>query len=329
MAETVLEALVGTLLLVLGVAAVYAIWRKLAGWAKRPMWALRFSVQAWWRNPRQALVDAPLVVQLLALPFLLLFEQAHKRLYPEAARARDRIFRRNQSAAQTLQKQLTHLALYREGQTLTLCRLVSFEVGEHLVRFTVEPVRAPGFDAPDQPWSFSINWDYFFHDTQVAVADCQFVRWRLDFDAERIQRLMDYAPTLGADLDSAERYTRLNYFFIHGRDQQAQQAHLQALDAARQALEGAMQLHDLQAIQGLAQALGGEVHILSHHLHPEGHGPQLERTPSGFRLTYAVLPNPWAVDFSEDGLLQWWRAPRPENVPSHGTAELATPAGQG
>ena len=62
MAETVLEALVGTLLLVLGVAAVYAIWRKLAGWAKRPMWALRFSVQAWWRNPRQALVDAPVVL---------------------------------------------------------------------------------------------------------------------------------------------------------------------------------------------------------------------------------------------------------------------------
>ena len=101
-----------------------------------------------------------------------------------------------------------------------------------------------------------------------------------------------------SDLDSAERYTRLNYFFIHGRDQQAQQAHLQALDAARQALEGAMQLHDLPAIQGLAQALGGEVHILSHHLRPEGHGPQLERTPRGFRLTYAVLPNPWAVDFS-------------------------------
>ena len=158
MFETVLGAVVGTLVLVLGIAAVYAVWRKVAGWAKRPVWALRYSVQAWWRNPRQALVDAPVVVQLLALPFLLLFEQAHKRLHPDATQARDRIFRRNQSAAQTLQKQLNQLALYREGQTLTLCRLVSFEVGEHLVHFTVEPVRAPGFDAPDQPWSFSINW---------------------------------------------------------------------------------------------------------------------------------------------------------------------------
>ena len=143
MAETVLEALVGTLLLVLGVAAVYAVWRKLAGWAKRPVWALRNSVQAWWRNPRQALVDAPVVVQLLALPFLLLFEQAHKRLHPDAAQAKDRIFRRNQSAAQTFQKQLNQLALYREGRTITLCEIVRFEVSEHLVRFDAEPVAHP------------------------------------------------------------------------------------------------------------------------------------------------------------------------------------------
>ncbi len=291
MFEAVLETVVSTLVLVLGMAAVYVVWR----------------------NPRQALVDAPAVLQLLALPFLLLFEQVHKRFYPEAARARDRIFRRNQSAAHTLQKQLHQLALYREGQTLTLCRLLSFEVGEHLVRFEVESVTAPGFDAPDQPWSFSINWDYFFHDSQVAVADCQFVRWRLDFDAQRIQKLMDYAPSLEAGLDKAERYTRLNHFFIHGRDQQAQQAHCAAVEAAWQALEGAMQVQDIQAIQRLAQALDGEVHILSHHLRPDGNGPQLERTPRGFRLTYAVMPDPWAIDFSEDGLLHWRRVQQAGN----------------
>lgn len=295
---------------------------------KRPLSALWHGLQAWWNNPRQALVDAPVVLQLLALPFLLVFEQVHKRLYPEAARARQRIFRRNQSAAQTLQKQLNQLALYREGQTITLCRLLSFEVGEHLVRFEVEPVAAPGFHAPDQPWSFSIHWDYFFHDSQVAVADCQFLRWRLDFDAQRIHKLMDYAPTLKADLDKAERYTCLNHFFIYGRDQQAQQAHCAAVDAAQQALEVVMQVQNIQAIQRLAQALGGEVHILSHYLCPNGHGPQLERTLQGFRLTYAVMPEPWAIDFSEDGLLHWWRVQQPENMPTHGTAQRATLAGQ-
>lgn len=326
MFETTVEAVVSTLVLVLGMAAVSAVWCKTVGWVTRPLSALWHGLQAWWNNPRQALVDAPVVLQLLALPFLLVFEQVHKRLYPEAARARQRIFRRNQSAAQTLQKQLNQLALYREGQTITLCRLLSFEVGEHLVRFRVEPVAAPGFHAPDQPWSFSIHWDYFFHDSQVAVADCQFVSWRLDFDVQRIHKLMDYAPTLRADLDKTERYTCLNHFFIYGRDQQAQQAHCAAVDAARQALEGVMQVLDIQAIQQLGQALGGEVHILSHHLRPDGIGPQLERTPRGYRLTYAVRPDPWAIDFSEERLLQWWRAQQAENGVANLPISPASPA---
>ena len=169
------------------------------------------------RHPQQAVVDAPFLIQLVLLPFLLAFEQVYKRLYPEEAQRKQALFKRNQKAAQVFQSRLDKVALYREGRTITLCKIVDFEVGGHLVTFYAEPVAQPGFSEGMKPWHFSINWDYFFYDAECWAADCQFVHWRVNFDDERMETLKAYALTLPPDMDTNERYHQLNHFFTYGK----------------------------------------------------------------------------------------------------------------
>ena len=138
-------------------------------------------------------------------------------LYPEEAQRKQALFKRNQKAAQVFQSRLDKVALYREGRTITLCKIVDFEVGGHLVTFYAEPVTHPGFSEGMKPWHFSINWDYFFYDAECWAADCQFVHWRVNFDDERMETLKAYALTLPPDMDTNERYHQLNHFFTYGK----------------------------------------------------------------------------------------------------------------
>jgi hypothetical protein len=179
------------------------------------------SIRALLRKLVQALVNAPFLVQLVLLPFLLVYEQIHKRLYPEEARRKQAVFQRNQAAAKVFQGHLDKVALYREGRTLTLCKIVHFEVDEHLVAFDAEPIAHSGLGGSAQPWRFSINWDYFFYDAKLCAADSQWLRWSVHFDDERIEKLCQYALTLEADLEPDERYKRLNHFFIYEKEAQA------------------------------------------------------------------------------------------------------------
>lgn len=212
----VLQGLGSLLVLFVGVALVYALVK--GGWLVlvRAVQATGRFMAGLLRNPRQALVDAPFLIQLLLLPFLLAWEQVDKWRFPEEARRKQALFKRNQKAAQVFQSRLGQVALYREGRTITLCKIVDFEVGEHLVRFDAEPLPHAGFSQGMEPWHFSINWDYFVYDSHCWAADCQFVRWRVNFHDERITQLKAYALTLPPEQDAYERFDQLSHFFSHG-----------------------------------------------------------------------------------------------------------------
>lgn len=112
----------------------------------------------------------------MLLPFLLAWERVEKWRHPEEARRKQALFKGNQKAAQVFQNRLGQVALYREGRIIALCKIVDFEVSEHLVRLDAEPVPHAGFSPCMVPWHFSINWDYFFYDSHCWATDCQFMR---------------------------------------------------------------------------------------------------------------------------------------------------------
>jgi hypothetical protein len=194
-------------------------------------------------------VDAPFLIQLLLLPFLLGWEQVQvqKWRHPAETRRTQALLKRNQAAAQVFQSRLGQVALYREGRTITLCKVVDFVVGEHLVRFEAEPVPHAGFSPGLEPWHFSIHWDCFFYDIACWATDNQFVRWRVNFDEARIAQLTTYALTLPQDLNADERYAKLNHYFVYVQDAQEREAELAAVP---QALDG------LKAYIHTAQAAG-------------------------------------------------------------------------
>jgi hypothetical protein len=225
----ILQGIASIVGLILGIALIYVLVK--GGWllVLRGLQAIGRFVRGLFHNPRQAVVDAPFLIQLLLLPFLLAWERVEKWRHPEEARRKQALFKRNQKAAQVFQSRLNQLALYREGRTITLCKIVDFEVGEHLVRFDAEPVAHPGFSEGVEPWHFSINWDYFFYDSHCWAADSQFLNWRVNFDDGCIEKLKAYALTLAPDLDADERYTKLSHFFTYGEAAQDREAVQQAL----------------------------------------------------------------------------------------------------
>lgn len=314
----VLQGLGSLFVLFVGVALVYALVK--GGWLVlvRALQAVVRFIAGLIRNPSQAVVDAPFLIQLLLLPFLLAWERVDKWRFPEEARRKQALFKRNQKAAQVFQSRLDQVALYREGRTITLCKIVDFEVGEHLVRFDAEPVSHPGFSPGLEPWHFSINWDYFFYDSACWATDNQFVRWRVNFDEARIGQLTTYALTLPQDLDADERYAKLNHYFVYGQDAQQREAELAALP---QALDG-LKTYILTAqsagggawLQDLPQALGAEVNIMNAHAFPGGPDEmaeiRFEERMGDVVMWVPIHPNPWRILFSQGNLLRWWTARR-------------------
>ena len=314
----VLQGLGSLLVLFVGVALVYALVK--GGWLVlvRAVQATGRFIAALLRSPGQAVVDAPFLIQLLLLPFLLAWEQVDKWRHPEEARRKQALFKRNQKAAQVFQSRLGQVALYREGRTITLCKIVDFEVSEHLVRFDAEPVPHAGFSPGLEPWHFSINWDYFVYDSACWATDNQFVRWRVNFDEARIGQLTTYALTLPQDLDADERYAKLNHYFVYGQDAQQREAEHAALP---QALDG-LKTYILTAqsagggawLQDLPQALGAEVNIMSAHAFPGGPDEmaeiRFEERMGDVVMWVPIHPNPWRIQFSQGNLLRWWIARR-------------------
>jgi hypothetical protein len=304
----VLQGLGSLLVLFVGVTLVYALvkggWRVLL----RAMQAMGQFMAGLFRNPGQAVVDAPFLIQLVLLPFLLVWEQVEKWRHPEEARRKQALFKRNQAAAQVFQSRLGQVALYREGSTINLCKIVDFEVSEHLVRFDAEPVAHAGFSQGMEPWHFSINWDYFFYDSHCWAADSQFMNWRVNFDDGRIEKLKAYALTLAPDTDADERYRQLNHFFTYGeaaQDREAVQLALAGLKAYIHAQpDGAW-------LQTLPEALKAEVNIMSMHAFPgypdADEEIQFEERRGDCVMWVPMHPNPWRIQFSYGHLLKWWR----------------------
>lgn len=317
---TFLEALKGLgslIALAVGVMILYVIMK--GGWTlllRSVKAALQF-MRGLFRNPRQAMVDAPFLIQLLLLPFLLLHERIDKLRHLEEARRKAALFKRNQKAAQVFQSQLDKLALYREGRTITLCKIVGFEVSEHLARFDAEPVPHAGFSVITEPWHFSINWNDFFYDEKCLAADNQFLHWRVNFDEERIRSLGVYAATLSPELDSHERYAKLNHFFIYDMDADAlaqkRQAVQQALTGLKVYINAAQTAGDGgEWLKELPEALAAEVNIMSVYAFPGGPDDlsetRFEERHGNVVMWVPILPNPWRIQFSEDSLLRWWAA---------------------
>lgn len=314
----IFQGIVSLLALMLGVTVIYLLAK--GGWllVLRGLQAIGRFVRGLWRNPHQAVVDAPFLIQLVLLPFLLVWERWYKWRHPEETRRTQALLKRNQAAAQVFQSRLGQVALYREGHTITLCKVVDFEVGEHLVRFEAEPVPHAGFSPGLEPWHFSINWDYFFYDSACWATDNQFVRWRVNFDEARIAQLTTYALTLPQDLDADERYAKLNHYFVYGQDAQEREAELAAVPHALDGLKA--YIHTAQAagsgawLQDLPQALGAEVNIMSAHAFPGGPDEmaeiRFEERMGDVVMWVPIHPNPWRIQFSKRNLLRWWIARR-------------------
>lgn len=319
----ILQGLGFLLLLIVGLTVLYMLvkggWTLLVGSLQA---TARFG-QGVVRQPRQAVVDAPFWIQLLLLPFLLVFEQVYKRLYPEEMRRRKALSKRNEAAAQALQSRLGLVALYREGRTITLCEIVRFEVSEHLVRFDAEPVAHPGFSEGMKPWHFSINWDYFFYNTECWAADCQFLHWRVNFDDERIEKLKAFALTLSTGMDADERYRQLNHFFIYGKAPELTYPP-EVVEEALAALKTHIESGADPAWMGtLPQALQADVNIMSVHAFPGDpdsgetvvFGHFLVERPGRCLMWVAIHPNPWRLEFSQDHLIRWWRQNKGDEKP--------------
>ncbi|ARV20631.1 hypothetical protein AEP_03713 [Curvibacter sp. AEP1-3] len=268
------------------------------------------------RNPRQAVVDAPFLIQLLILPFLLAWERVDKWRHPEEARRRQALFKRNQAAAQVFQSRLDQVALYREGRTITLCKIVRFEVSEHFVNFNAEPVPHAGFTPITEPWSFGTNWNDFFYDAKVLALDSQFMRWRVNFDDERISKLGLYAATLPPELDPIDRSDRLEHFWTYGMDADARAHKRLAVEQAQFGLKAYIQ--NAQAagdggawLKELPEALEAVVNIMSAHAFPGGPDDlseiRFEERCGDVVMWVPIMPNPWRIQFSEDNLLRWWK----------------------
>lgn len=303
----ILQGLGSLLVLALGVTVLYTL-------AKGSWLLLVRSLQATSRfagdvirNPRQAVVDAPFLIQLLILPFLMAWERVEKWRHPEEVRRKNAIFKKVDTAAKVFQSRLGQVALYREGRTITLCKIVDFEVDAHLVSFEAEPVAHPGFSEGVEPWHFRCNWDYFFYDAECWVMDSQFMRWRVNFDDERIEQLKACALTLPADLEAGERYGKLNHFFTFGEAGQDPVAVAQALEGLKayvHAQPGAAWL------QTLPQALQADLNIMSMYAFP-GHPDsdteiKFEERRGDCVMWVPMHPNPWRIQFSHGNLLRWW-----------------------
>jgi hypothetical protein len=319
----ILQGLGFLLLLIVGVTVLYMLvkggWTLLVGSLQA---TARFG-QGVVRQPRQAVVDAPFWIQLLLLPFLLAWERWCKWRHPEEAWRKNAVFKKIDTAAKVFQSRLGQVALYREGRTITLCTIASFEVGEHLVRFDAEPVAHPGFSEGMAPWHFSINWDYFFYDAKCWAADCQFLHWRVNFDDERIEKLKAFALTLPPDMDAEERYRQLNHFFTYGRAPEPTYPP-EVVDEALAALKTHIESGaDLAWMGTLPEALQADVNIMSVHAFPGDpdsgetvvFGHFLVERPGRCLMWVAVHPNPWRLEFSQDHLIRWWRQNRGDEKP--------------
>lgn len=309
----VLQGLGSLLLLIVGVSVFYMLAKGAWLLVLRSAQAIGRFVRDVVRNPRQAVVDAPFVIQLLLLPFLLAWERWYKWRHPEEARRKNAVFKKIDTAAKVFQSRLGQVALYREGRTITLCTIAGFEVDAHLVSFKAEPVAHPGFSEGVEPWHFSSNWDYFFYDANCWAADCQFVRWRVNFDDERIDKLKAFALTLPPGMDADERYRQLNHFFIYGKAPEPTHPP-EVVDEAMAALKTHIESGADTAWMGsLPQALNADVNIMSPHAFPgdldKGEtvvlGHFFGERPGRCALWVALHPNPWRLEFSEHAVVQW------------------------
>jgi len=97
----VLQGLGSLLALAAGVTLVYALVK--GGWLVlvRAVQAMGRFMAGLIRNPRQAVVDAPFLIQLVLLPFLLAWERWYQWRHPEEARRKPALLKRNQAAAKT------------------------------------------------------------------------------------------------------------------------------------------------------------------------------------------------------------------------------------
>lgn len=308
-----LKGLGSLLVLAFGVTVLYMLAKGAWLLVLRSAQAIGRFVRDVVRNPRQAVVDAPFVIQLLLLPFLLAWERWYKWRHPEEARRKNAIFKKVDTAAKVFQSRLGQVALYREGRTITLCKIVDFEVSEHLVRFDAEPVPHAGFSPGLEPWHFSINWDYFFYDAKCWAADCQFVRWRVNFDDERIDKLKAFALMLPPGMDADERYRQLNHFFIYGKAPEPTHPP-EVVDEAMAALKAHIESGADPAWMGtLPQALNADVNIMSPQAFPgdldKGEtvvlGHFFGERPGRCVVWVAMHPNPWRLEFSEHAVVQW------------------------
>lgn len=319
----ILQGLGSLLLLIVGVTVFYMLAKGAWLLVLRSAQGTGRFVQDVMRHPRQAVVDAPFLIQLLLLPFLLAWERWYKWRHPEEARRKKTLHQKMETAAKVFQSRLGQVALYREGRTITLCEIVRFEVSEHLVRFDAEPVAHPGFSEGMKPWHFSINWDYFFYDTECWAADCQFLHWRVNFDDERIEKLEAFALTLPTDMDADERYRQLNHFFIYGKAPELTyppEVVEEALEALKTHIESGA---DPAWMGTLPQALQADVNIMSVHAFPGDpdsgetvvFGHFLIERPGRCLMWVAIHPNPWRLEFSQDHLIRWWRQNRGDEKP--------------
>lgn len=337
--------LFGIVLWAIGFAVFRLVWRVIVNVCVGvSCWLIGFC-----RDPNKTFIESNFFVHLIALPFLLGYEQLYKWIKPaEHAKRKSIIAAQNINISrreEILSRQGAE-CIYKEGSVLCCARIQSIEIDDtHHVRFTVSPIHQPGLTAPLEAWSCLVTWDNFYYDSVRWNSEYYLIKWRLYFNPELIQGVKTLASSL-TELDEVSRLEALHEYlkkWIHARTEESvpldvlaeryPELHSQRenywLDIERRQTKAAQRpwpeeiavlyekliSQEIDLLRRLPEIKGAKIEVVSHYLYPNLEGIIIAAEMDDcWRVVLPSHPNILLIIFTQTDFFNWWQKSFPEMI---------------